>query len=144
MGISRTATLSEIKSAYRTLALKYHPDVNKADDAHERFIEINEAYELLADFSKRELFDKLYDSFINPQNQNLAEQEKQVMNAQYRDWKEEAKERGEVHARMSFADYKYSILDKLVAIYDSTKLIIKVIFSVLLLWYFFGGFTCFH
>ncbi len=44
LGVSRSAAADEIKSAFRKLARQYHPDVNKAPDAEERFKEINEAY----------------------------------------------------------------------------------------------------
>ena len=49
LGVSKSATDDEIKKAYRSLAKKYHPDVNKAPDAEEKFKEINEAYEVLSD-----------------------------------------------------------------------------------------------
>ncbi len=45
LGVGRGADENAIKSAYRRLARQYHPDVNKSDDAEERFKEINEAYE---------------------------------------------------------------------------------------------------
>ena len=47
LGVSRSASQQEIKSAYRKLARKYHPDVNKASDAQAKFKDINEAYEVL-------------------------------------------------------------------------------------------------
>ena len=49
LGIKRGASDSEIKSAYRKLARKYHPDVNKTKEAEDKFKEINEAYEVLGD-----------------------------------------------------------------------------------------------
>ena len=57
--IPRSATEKEIKSAYRKLAKKYHPDVNKAKDASEKFKDINEAYEVLSDPQKRQRYDSL-------------------------------------------------------------------------------------
>ncbi len=58
LGISRNATLEEIKTAYRRLALKYHPDKNPGDKtAEERFKQLSEAYQVLADTEKRQLYD---------------------------------------------------------------------------------------
>ncbi len=47
LGVPKTATMEEVKQAYRRLALRYHPDVNKSKDAETRMKEINEAYEKL-------------------------------------------------------------------------------------------------
>lgn len=59
LGVSRTATEPEIKKAYRRLAQKYHPDVNKDPGAEARFKQINEAYEVLGDPDKRKKYDTL-------------------------------------------------------------------------------------
>ncbi|HEV2122836.1 MAG TPA: molecular chaperone DnaJ, partial [Chloroflexota bacterium] len=58
LGITRTAAADEIKRAYRQLARKYHPDVNKEPDAESRFKEITEAYEVLSDQRKRQMYDQ--------------------------------------------------------------------------------------
>ncbi len=59
LGVGRTATQEEIKSAYRRLALKYHPDKNPGDsEAEERFKEVNEAYHVLGDPAKRAQYDR--------------------------------------------------------------------------------------
>ena len=57
LGVPRDATDDEIKRAYRKLARKYHPDVNPEPEAHERFKEINTAYEVLSDDRKRQIVD---------------------------------------------------------------------------------------
>ena len=67
LGVDRSADDKTIKSAYRKLARKYHPDVNKGQDA--RFKEINEAYEVLSDPQKRRRYDTL-----GPDWQRYAEQ----------------------------------------------------------------------
>lgn len=59
LGVKRDATASEIKSAYRKLARKYHPDVNKTKEAETKFKDINEAYEVLGDSAKRQRYDSL-------------------------------------------------------------------------------------
>lgn len=58
LGVSKSASAAEIKSAYRKLALKWHPDRNKASDAHEKFKEINEAYEVLGNSEKKSKYDQ--------------------------------------------------------------------------------------
>lgn len=60
LGVSKEATTDEIKKAFRKLARKYHPDVNPGDKkAEEKFKEINEAYEVLSDETKRKKYDTL-------------------------------------------------------------------------------------
>ena len=59
LGLSRTASQEEIQKAYRKLARQYHPDVNKSQEAEEKFKEINEAHEVLKDPEKRGKYDTL-------------------------------------------------------------------------------------
>lgn len=58
LGVPRTASKEEIKKAFRALARKYHPDVNKEPDAEARFKEINEAYSVLSDDDQRARYDR--------------------------------------------------------------------------------------
>jgi len=59
LGISKNASEQEIKSAFRKLARKFHPDVNKASDAVQKFKDLNEANEVLSDPEKRKRYDNL-------------------------------------------------------------------------------------
>lgn len=66
LGVSRTATADELKKAYRKLALEWHPDRNKSPEAHEKFKEINEAYEVLSDTKKRQTYDQFGHQAFQP------------------------------------------------------------------------------
>jgi molecular chaperone DnaJ len=67
LGISKSASNDEIKKAYRALAKKYHPDINKASDAEAKFKEIQEAYEVLSDEKKRQAYDQFGHAGVDPQ-----------------------------------------------------------------------------
>jgi len=66
--VSENASEAEIKKAYRKLARKYHPDVNKEASAEEKFKEINSAYEILSDKEKKAQYDMHGDSMFGGQN----------------------------------------------------------------------------
>ncbi|MBN7288425.1 DnaJ C-terminal domain-containing protein [Campylobacter curvus] len=68
LGVSKGATSDEIKKAYRRLARKYHPDINKDPGAEDKFKEINAAYEILSDEKKRAQYDQYGDSMFGGQN----------------------------------------------------------------------------
>ncbi len=66
LGVEKGASDDEIKSSYRRLAKKYHPDLNKTEEAAEKFKEINEAYEVLGDSKKRANYDQFGSAEGNP------------------------------------------------------------------------------
>ncbi len=68
LGISQDASSDDIKKAYRRLARKYHPDINKEAGAEDKFKEINAAYEILSDEQKRRQYDQYGDSMFGGQN----------------------------------------------------------------------------
>ncbi|GAA5826229.1 hypothetical protein JCM11251_007217 [Rhodosporidiobolus azoricus] len=66
LGVSKDAKASDIKKNYYQLAKKYHPDSSKEKDAKERFVEIQEAYDILSDDKKRADFDRFGDAARQP------------------------------------------------------------------------------
>ena len=68
LGVNENSTAAEIKKAYRSLAKKYHPDMNKDAGAEDKFKEINAAYEVLGDEKKKSQYDMHGDSMFGGQN----------------------------------------------------------------------------
>ena len=68
LGVSENASADEIKKAYRKLARKYHPDINKEESAVDKFKEINAAYEVLSDKEKKQQYDQFGDQMFGGQN----------------------------------------------------------------------------
>ena len=68
LGVSESASADEIKKAYRKLARKYHPDINKDESAVDKFKEINAAYEVLSDTEKKQQYDQFGDQMFGGQN----------------------------------------------------------------------------
>ncbi len=67
LGVSKSASADEIKKAYRTLAKKYHPDINHEPGAEEKFKEVQESYDILSDEKKKSLYDQYGFAGIDPQ-----------------------------------------------------------------------------
>ena len=68
LGVARGASPDEIKRAFRKLAQKYHPDVNKSPQAEGKFKQLNEAYEVLKDSETRKLYDELGENWQGGQD----------------------------------------------------------------------------
>ncbi|ODV61708.1 DnaJ-domain-containing protein [Ascoidea rubescens DSM 1968] len=77
LDVPRDASDKDIKKAYRVLSKKYHPDKNPNDElSHQKFIEIGEAYEILSDSEKRQVYDNYgYEAVKNGQNPNQQQQQ---------------------------------------------------------------------
>jgi len=117
LGLTENASLNDIKKAYRHKAKAYHPDINKAPNAHEKFIEINEAYEFLINLKTEP---KTYS--------------REVMEEKYREWvrteRKKARARAAYQAKMRFEQFKKSPLYRtslrLSNIYDTIVLVMAV------------------
>ncbi len=112
LGLSRGATLNQLKKAYREKARLYHPDHNKRENATEIFIAVNEAYEYL-------------DKYIRNDNGKKYAQEDLI-----REWQEyrrtEARKRAAAHARSKYVDFKRSKAYKASMVLDKTQLYINL------------------
>ncbi len=95
LGIEPDATPNEIKYAYRAMAKKHHPDINKAPDAHKQFIEITEAYEILMN-------QDLHEYYIR--HNRTTDQE--FIHAQYERARQAAQEAARRYAKMKFEKFK--------------------------------------
>jgi len=84
MGVPKTATQKEIKTAYRKLARKYHPDLNQSsEDAEKKFKEVNEANQVLSDPEKRKKYDKYGENWEHGEEYEKAKQQQGQQQQQY-------------------------------------------------------------
>ncbi len=82
LGVSRDATTKEIKKAFRSLSLKYHPDRNPGDKkAHDLYLKINRAHEVLTDPELREIYDIYGEEGLNQEEDDLFEEKERGPNA---------------------------------------------------------------
>lgn len=124
LGVSRNATLEEIKRAYRKLAVKYHPDKNKSPDAHRVFVEIQNAYEILSNKDKREKYDR--EVFGIGKKEYVQQNKKLIGNEEWY---------GGVGCGTIFAVYYLlSIIPKLNK--EGVFFIVFIVFFAVLVWYF--------
>lgn len=101
LNLTKTCSQDDIKKAYRQAALFWHPDKNKSPNAHDKFIQISEAYEILNNIEKRKIYDKIYSEYFDKKSeikvyQSKTEERKttyatKAEYAQYEEWVEEAK-----------------------------------------------------
>lgn len=73
LGLQQGASEDEVRKAYRTLAKRYHPDVNDEEGAHDKFSEVNEAYEFLTDNAQRTNYERLQSEQIDRREQERRE-----------------------------------------------------------------------
>ncbi len=112
LGLTRNCTQAEIKAAYKELAKKWHPDKNKSVNAHDMFIEIHEAYEILSNPIKRASYDELFS-----ENNSIALVNKEFKQKQHDDFVKEAKQRAQNVSRMNID----SFLENLFLSFDYLK-----------------------
>lgn len=111
LGIYKNASLSEVKTSFRKLALKYHPDKNPGRDASMRFYEITEAYEVLKNQDKRKEYDDIYSQIFS--TRNIARSDASI-NIKQQKWTEHGKQKAEEYSRMKFSDFIHLAVDSAV------------------------------
>jgi DnaJ-class molecular chaperone len=89
LDIKISSSNQEIKKAYRLAALFWHPDKNKSANAQEKFIEVTEAYNILINEEKRQVYDKLYESLFNIKSNIQPYSGQESDNIKYQQWAKE-------------------------------------------------------
>lgn len=100
LGLEASAEPADIKKAFRTMAKKYHPDVNKSSDANELFRLIYIAYNVLSDPQKKALYDEMY----APGSDSSANES--LRDDGFDEWKERARRRADHYARAGYGEFK--------------------------------------
>ena len=107
--IDKLSSKSKIKGAYRKLVKKYHPDINKNENAEKIFIQIHTAYSILIDDEKRKEYDANFefDDIQDEETSTEKKDEKETSKANkwesvYNFWKEAAKEEAEIFLNLNY------------------------------------------
>lgn len=108
LGLRHEATPDEIRTAYRRLAKEYHPDVSRLPDAHQRFVRITEAYEVLSNPAKRLRYDLTRHS---PSPRRAAPREEPRYERDVNRYQREARARAEQFSRMKYEDFDAQYFD---------------------------------
>ena len=125
LGVPKTAGTQEIKLAYRRLAKKFHPDLSKDPDAHEKFILVNEAYEFLTSLKLKEI--------RTSQNKSQTSQAEEIYKQWLRRERMKARARAAEEAKRKFNEFRKSPIYKTTQIIFTFYDILSMIIGVLIL-----------
>ncbi len=133
LNISNRATKAEVIKAFRELAKKYHPDKNSSSNASEKFREVFEAYEILKNDSKRELYDHFWNEhYLNKKSVSFNEYE-----PKFEERKQKAHQQAESYSKMPYEDFINSALFNIKFVVKKTPtigaIILLFIFGIMFL-----------
>ncbi|HEY8936960.1 MAG TPA: DnaJ domain-containing protein, partial [Cyclobacteriaceae bacterium] len=97
---------AEIKKAFRELALKLHPDKNKAPDAHNKFVEINEAFQILSHAERRKQYDAVLEHHASKDKTKYTQADNNI-----NVWAQEGRQKAKSYSDMGFNDFASDVLD---------------------------------
>ncbi|HEX2899387.1 MAG TPA: DnaJ domain-containing protein [Bacteroidia bacterium] len=119
LGLKATASQDEIKRAYRKKAMESHPDVNPSPGAADAFVQVNEAYAILSNTNKRQVYNqKLRDQAARSAGQNYAQATQSTQSAQsardqaYAQWVQQARAQAKADASKNYQDFKNSKFER--------------------------------
>ncbi len=108
LGLTHTADANAIRTAYRALAKRYHPDVSSLPDAHERFVAVTEAYEVLSDPAARARYDRTRAS-PSPKRSSPAAEAQYARATEAR--QQAARAKAADYSRMRYAQFDADVFD---------------------------------
>lgn len=113
LGVTPDSSTSEVKSAYRKLARKFHPDINKAPDSIQKFKDISEAYETLSNETKRKQYDMLNGFYKTPKSEAPQEKEPEEKKQTPPQNEQKTTSPNEIYRKKFFKESINSILDEI-------------------------------
>jgi DnaJ-class molecular chaperone len=136
LGLKATATPEEIKRAYRKKAMESHPDVNPSPGAADVFVQINEAYAILSDNHKRQVYNqKLRDHAARAASETYVQSAQEAREQAYHQWVQQARAQARANASMNYEDFKNSRFERAEA-----SIFLYLQFLVVGVFLFLGGF----